>query len=230
MRSFLALCITFLSAAPLAAEDLTLRPQSCVRAATVQYDNCSIANIFKCTGQPAAFWIETLDSDNILTIETRNADHGSMTIAFVGQDISMKLTQTKAHPRDTIRIGSATDTVEGEMEIFGMKRPLSGRTSYGYAGETIVLAGETFGRIAFQGGIALPPPMPEMTGGGTFLYSDRLDLLIEEAVTIDAGTGLDGHNLSKLSLPGQAGFGDETPGYGCGELSKLDLGGEEVPA
>lgn len=229
MRLAFLLCLTLGAALPAAAEDLTSRPESCERTATAQYDNCSIANIFRCTG-PSAFWIETLDVDNILSIETRNADHGSQSIAFVGQDLSMRLAQSKAHPRDTILNGSAADTIVGEVEMFGMVRPISGETRYGHAGETTVLAAETFARISFVGTVVFPPPMPETAGGGTFLYSDRLDLLVEEAVRYDVGGVVDAYNLAHLALPGQDGFGDETPGYGCGELSRLSYPRTEAPA
>ena len=229
MRLALLLCLTVCTASQAAADDLTLRPGSCERTATAQYDNCSIANIFRCTGQ-SAFWIETLDVDNILSIETRNADHGSQSIAFVGQDFSMRLVQSKAHPRDTILNGSAADTITGEFEMFGMVRPISGESRYGHAGETSVLAGETFARISFVGTVVFPPPVPETVGDGTFLYSDRLDLLIEETVRYDVGGVVDAYSLAHLALPGQAGFGDETPGYGCGELSLLSHTRTEAPA
>jgi hypothetical protein len=228
MRLILALSLAASHGAPANAQ--TVRPESCERIATAQLDNCSVANIFRCSGEVFTFWIETLDADNILTIETRNADHGSMSVIFVGQGVSMQVTQSKAHPRDTIRNGTAEDRVAGEFELFGMKRPIAGKTRYGHAGETTVLAGETFARIAFTGSVKLPPPMPEISGGGTLLYNDRLDLLVEEDVRYDAGSGADSYRLSHLSLPGQARFGDETPGYGCGELSGLPPKGAEVPA
>ncbi|MCU0829815.1 MAG: hypothetical protein MUE52_21165 [Tabrizicola sp.] len=230
MRLAILLCVTVCAAFPAEALDLSQRPESCERIATAQYDNCSIANIFRCPGEQAAFWIETLDADSILTIETRNADHGSQSIVFVGQDFSMRLVQSKAHPRDTILNGSAADTIVGELDMFGMVRPITGETRYSHAGETVVLAGETFARISFVGTVELPPPMPETVGDGTFLYSERLDLLVEEVVRADVGGVIDASQLAHLALTGQDGFGDETPGYGCGELSGLPLLETEAPA
>ncbi len=228
LASFLGLAI--LAAPQAVAQDLSLRPASCVRVATAQYDNCSIDNIFRCSDDGIAFWIESLDANDLLTIETRNSDHGSLSVDFVGQGVTMFLSQSKAHPRDTILNGTAEDTITGEFELFGMKRPIFGETKYGHAGETAVLAGVTFARIAFNGIVTLPQPMPAMTGGGTYLYSDALDLLIEEEVLFDGGAGVEPYRLAHLSLPDQAGFGDETPGYGCGELSQLSRRSTEAPA
>jgi hypothetical protein len=229
MRNVLILACLTATAQPATAQEATLRPESCARLATVQYDNCSITNIFRCGDGVAAFWIESLDADDILTVETRNADHGSETLDFVGQGVSIRMTQTKAHPRDTITNGTADDSITGEFQIFGMSRPIVGQTSYGYAGEETVLAGVTFARIAFNGSVTLPPPMPAMTGGGTYLYSEDLDLLIEESVNFDAETDGETFRLAHLSLAGQDGFGDETPGYGCGQLSQLRLNPAEIP-
>lgn len=230
MRKFLTLCVLMASAPHLvAAEGSAIRPESCVRLATAQYDNCSITNVFRCGDDAAPFWIESLDADNILTVETRNSDHGSQTLDFVGQGVTIRMAQTKAHPRDTITNGTAEDTVTGEFEIFGLSRPIFGQTTYGYAGETAEIAGVTFARIAFNGSISLPPPMPEMTGAGTYIYSDALDLMVEETVTFDADFG-ESYRLAHLSLSGQDGFGDETPGYGCGQLSLLRPSATGAPA
>lgn len=220
MRLAFSLGMAIFAAPQAVAEDLSLRPESCARLATVQYENCSVTNTFRCTDQSVAFWIETVDADNILTIETRNADHGTQSWNFVGQDVIMRFSQSKAHPRDTIRNGSAKDTIEGEVDLFGVVGPVTGETSYSHAGETMTLAGESFARIAFQGAIVAPWPISEIVGGGTFLYSDKLDLLIEEEVRVDHPVA-ETYRLSHLALAGQDGFGDETPGYGCGQLSRL---------
>jgi hypothetical protein len=219
MRLTLALCLAASFAVPVHAQ--TARPDSCERIATTQLDNCSVTNTFRCQGEAFSYWIENLDADAVLTIETRNANHGSMSVFYVGQDLSMEISQSKAHPRDTIQNGSAEDRIAGELEVFGMKRPISGQSQYGHAGETVVLAGETFARIVFTGAIQLPPPMPPLSGGGTLLYSDRLDLLIEEEVRYEAALESESYRLAHLALADQAGFGDETPGYGCGEMSFL---------
>jgi hypothetical protein len=228
MRKSVVVALLTIQASRAVADDLPLRPESCERAATVQYDNCSIVNIFRCsTG--AAFWIESLDSDNILTIETRNADHGSTSISYVGQGASMHISQSTAHPRDTIRNGAASDKIVGLFGLFGMSRPISGETNYSHSGETDVLAGETLARIDFAGSVSFPPPMSEIKGSGTILYSDRLDLLIEEKIRFEIGSTLESYSLVHLSLPGQKGFGDETPGYGCGELSLMSRTATEAP-
>jgi hypothetical protein len=219
MRLTLALTIAVGLAVPAHAQ--FARPETCERIATTQFDNCTVSNIFRCEAEAFTFWIETLDADGALTVETRNADHGSMAYYFASEDASIQLTTTKAHPRDTIRLGAAEDLIAGELAIFGMTRPVSGQTRYGYAGETTELAGETLARIAFEGSIVLPPPMPDLSGGGSFLYSDRLDLLIEEEVRYEAALEGESYRLAHLALADQAGFGDETPGYGCGEMSFL---------
>jgi hypothetical protein len=141
----------------------------------------------------------------------------------------MRLSQTEAHPRDTILTGSGEDTIVGEFELFGMTQPISGETKYSYTGETEVLAGDTLARIAFVGSVTMPPPMEKIEGTGTLLYSDKLDFLIEEEVRFDFGAGPETHRLKQLALPGQSGFGDETPGYGCGELSLMSGANTEAP-
>jgi hypothetical protein len=221
MRLVLVLPMAICPALSATAEVLTVRPESCERLATAQFDNCSVANIFRCQGDEAAFWIETIDADNMMIAEARNVDHSTLSVAYLGQGASMRLSQSKAHPLDTIRDGSGKDIIEGEFRLFGMSRPVYGHTDYGHAGESTQLAGETFARIAFTGSVALPPPMPETKGDGTLLYSEKLDLLVEERVHYEVGGTVDAYNLSHLSLSGQARFGEEIPRFGCGELSFL---------
>jgi hypothetical protein len=221
MRKFVILACLVGPVTPVLAQTVPQRPESCERKATAQFDNCSTTNIFRCDGEAFQFWTETLDGDGILVIETRNAAHGSMQVYYVGQDTSMEIYQSEAHPRDTIRNGTAEDTIDGTFELFGMRRPVSGRNSYSHDGETVSLADESFARIAFVGSVTLPPPMQEISGRGTFLYSDRLDLLIEEEVRYDFDGIADAYKLARLSLPGQKGFGDETPNVGCGEMSQM---------
>lgn len=228
MRLTLAMMIGAALAVPAHAQ--FARPESCERIATTQFDNCTVSNIFRCEAEAFTFWIETLDAHGALTIETRNADHGSMAFYFPSDGAAIEVTTTKAHPRDTIRLGAAEDLIAGELAIFGMTRPVSGQTRYGYAGETAELAGETLARIVFEGSIVMPPPMPKLSGGGSFLYSDRLDLLIEEEVRYDGEMSGNSYRLAHLSLPGQARFGDETPGFGCGEMSRLAPLDTQVPA
>lgn len=226
----LTLALTFAAGLAMPAHAQFARPESCVRVATTQFDNCTVSNIFRCQAEAFTFWIETLEADGAVTVETRNADHGSMAYYFASVDASIQVTTTKAHPRDTIRLGAAEDHIAGQLTIFGMTRPVSGHTDYGYSGETTELAGETLARIAFNGSIVLPPPMPDLSGGGSFLYSDRLDLLIEEEVRYDGEMVGESYRLKHLSLPGQARFGDETPSYGCGEMSRMTPLDAQVPA
>ncbi|MDZ4088294.1 MAG: hypothetical protein U1E69_16015 [Tabrizicola sp.] len=227
MRLAFLPCLTVCSASLAAADGSALRPESCSRLATAQYDDCSVANVFRCADGAPAFWIESRDAYG-LTVETRNLNHGSVMWDLVGQGMVVRLDQSKAHPRDTIQNGRAEDRIVGELELFGRTQPISGETSYGYFGETTVLAGETFARITFSGVIRMPPPVPDIDGGGLFLYSDRLDLLLEEEVRVDLETGSSVYRLTRLALSGQAGFGDETPRDGCGEISGLSLPGSEV--
>jgi hypothetical protein len=187
-------------------------------------------NVFRCTGEPFAFWLETIDADAAQVIEMRNAAHGSMYIEYVGMNSSVQTWQSQAHPRDTIRTGSGADEILGTIEIFGMKRPISGKAAYSYSSEMTVLADEEFARIDFVGSVFLPPPMGEMRGSGTFLYSDRLDLLIEDETRLDYIGAPKNYRLARLSLPGQKGFGDETPGVGCGEMSQLSTRQTGAPA
>jgi hypothetical protein len=230
MRTFLILACLACLAPPALAQGLSQRPASCERVATAQYDNCSVVNHFRCTGESFAFWIETLDADAILMIELRNAAHGSMFVDYVGMGSSLTLSQTEAHPRDVIRTGSGSDQISGTFKLFGMSRPLSGNTSYGHAGETAEIAGEIFARISFAASVVFPPPVGDMGGSGTFLYSDRLDLLLEEEQRFDFSGAPADYRLARLSLPGQTGFGDETPDIGCGEMSLVPLHAPQVPA
>lgn len=221
MRLALVLPIAICPALDAAADDRTHRPEGCERVLTAQFDNCTVSNTFRCQNEAAAFWIETIDGDNLMAVEARNADHGTLSVDYVGQGLSMQISQSKAHPRDTVRNGSGADTILGTMNFFGMSRPLSGTTSYGHVGETRDLAGQTFARIAFYGSAVFPPPMPEAKGDGTLLYSAKIDVLIEERVHYDLGGKIEANNLVHLALPGQSGFGEEVPRHGCGELSFL---------
>jgi hypothetical protein len=230
MRSVLILASIVSPAFPLAAEVAPQRPKSCERIATAQYDNCSVTNLFRCTGEGFAFWVETVDAEFAMMVETRDATHSSLHIDYVGLDTSLSLTSSSPHPRDIVRDGSGADSITGSIEMFGLTRPVFGKTRYDHSGKKTLLAEQSFARIDYDGAVSFPPPMGDVQGSGSFLYNDALDLLIEEETRFDLGAGAESYRLARLSLPGQKGFADETPGVGCGEMSHMTLPGLQVPA
>ncbi len=230
MRVALALCLLTGSALPVAAQGLLTRPESCKRIVTAQYDDCTVTNTFRCAEVEEPFWIESVDDDGLLTIETRNADHGSVRLEYLAEGVSMRVVQSKAHPRDIVVAGSGQDTIVGQFTVFGMTRPVTGKTSYAFAGEKADHPGTPFVRITFVGEVVMPYPMPAFVGSGSMLYSDALDVLIAEETRFDEGLVEKPINLTQLALSGDAGFGDEFPKYGCGELSRLALPDGKDPA
>ncbi len=230
VRTAIALCLLAGTAPPAASDEAFTRPESCERIATAQYDDCSVTNTFRCQDADQPFWVESIDADNFLMIETRNADHGTIKFDYVAEGLSMSLVQSKAHPRDVIRAGTGQDTIVGELTVFGMTRTISGATSYAHAGETVDHSGMVFARINFRQKVTMPYPVPSFEGSGSMLYNAVLDLLVAEDTRFDEGLPSEPVGLSRLSLPGHAGFGEENPQFGCGEYSWNTAISPEDPA
>jgi hypothetical protein len=220
MRLLFALCL-ITAAGPVCGQDALKRPQSCQLVATSQYDDCSVTNAYRCDpAEPVAFWLEEIDSDGLLSIETRAADHGTTGLIFEGEGEVMRMTTVTEHPSRALITGQRLEEATGTLTMFGMKQSFAGSASYVYAGEMAEMAGTRFHRMDFGGSITFPDPVGSITIKGTYLFQEQLDLLIEETYEMtDAGSPVERVRLRSVTLDGQPGFGSTQPGYGCGELS-----------
>lgn len=230
-------CHVFLST-PVLAEVPLQRPDSCVRVATAQYSDCDVYNHFKCTGtSPVVYRVESVDESGVLTIETYDANHGAIGLSDSSGEMASSITTQTEHPRLALETGLRNERFEGTINGFGATLTLQGQSTYRYTGERLKLTGETFHRMPFDAevlseGTAFGEDMGfSMTVEGSMLFTDKLDLWLEEASRSKFDQDAEEvSNLRLLSLPGQDGFGDEAPMFGCSGISHLKLWTPEVPA
>jgi len=206
-----------------AAADLFVRPASCVRIATSQYDICEVWNLFRCTGaglQP--YRAEDVDEEGVLAVATLDADYNLVEGVDQGVDSSVTMTVEGSTFAEVIATEKGSNEMVGELRLLGMRRPIYGAGTTVYEGETVEWAGVVFHRIKADAYIDMPPPMGRMTGGGSVFYNADLDLAVDEIVWTQ-GMGNDTRKqLKALALPGQLGFGAEMPSFGCQHVSGLD--------
>lgn len=238
MRSGVILACLSCLAPPALAQDLLQRPESCERTATAQYSGCEVSNYFSCADtNPAAYRVESIDEEGVTTVESYDENFGAVGLADSSGELKASFDTQTTHPRFALEAGRRDEQFEASMDVLGATMTLRGASTYRFTGETVLLAGETFHRIPFDGeivtsGTVFGTPMDfTMTAEGSMIFNDRLNLWLEEV----SRTRIDGEpeevsRLRRLSLPGQEGFGIEAPHYDCGGISFLPASALGVPA
>ncbi|NJS38455.1 MAG: hypothetical protein HC783_04915 [Rhodobacteraceae bacterium] len=213
--------------------DVFVRPETCKLIATVQTDICEVDNLYSCPSTNGVIGRgESFDSTGLTSVSINDPTTGLSSLDDVWGDGSSRLQMSGDKDGDIVRKGFGSSSAVGEAKMFGLWRPVSGTETAEYSGETVELAGKTFLRIEVIVIAHLPYPIPSFTGREVRAYNEELDLTVTLEVTHDSNI-LSGSNsrLAQLSLPGQPGFGDEQPRYGCMTLGAVSRASDrEVPA
>lgn len=221
MRKFLILACLTTPAAPALAEDVFQRPADCQLMATTQRDTCEVENIYSCgAAESPIIRTESFDALGLYAVSIDDAENKSYSTDFVGEDGSFWLEYSGDEPSEVLRKGLGVSTATGEFQAFGLRRPFAASSSSAYEGQSMNLAGKSFHRIENKLSMQLPYPMPEIRGTEILAFSEEMQLGLSVEITYESDAPLvQGSKLVELSLPGQAGFGEEYPRFGCSNLS-----------
>jgi hypothetical protein len=219
---------TMLFAAHAAAQgDILARPASCAALATVQLNDCTVVNVFRCDEPKSSFFrYEGYDPDGIELINHMNLSYGMMMASDPMGDFVM--TRTKdliAEPTlsEVFSNGTTPFSYIGDVSLFGLKRPMATEGTYIAVEDEAVVSGHTFRQIRSELVMQLPPPAGNVSGWYTIYVSDSLGLVFEGEGELEIGgtSELLPSSPASVALPGEPGFGTTVPVSGCGELSEI---------
>lgn len=223
MRKFVILACLVVPAASALAEDAFVRPEGCERLATIQYDNCEVDNRFRCEGTGGeSYRTESHDSFGLYYVWTSSGDDNGYGVYSNGDTYAYSF---RGHDfEDALKTGRAVEQFDGTMTVFGMRRPFSGETVYTFDGEVTELSGLVFQMIMTDDRTIYPHPIEEEVSKSVLLWNEEADILVTAETAEESSTDAPFvTRMTQLSLPGQVGFGDEVPRYGCGVTSQLAL-------
>lgn len=217
MKTAFALCLIAGAALPAGAEDSLQRPKGCVLVATVQDDHCAATNYFKCTGAgPVTYRKEVHYGGGQVEIHSYDANYGGLEIVSPAGGAHYTIRSSGDHPRAVIAAKKV-----GKIEHATISRGSKTQTAemvlnYTYSGKTRELGGVTFQRLEYATTIAFPASGSVLQTSGNNLYSEKLDLLVNELEVSDGQGGPSRKiKLKSLALDGQKGFGATKPKFGC---------------
>ena len=226
MRKFVILGCLAALASPAVAEGFAPRPESCKLIATMQKSDCEVENTYKCPADGRAFYrVEYFEDVGLTQIGQMTANFATESSVDERGD-GMYFDQSDAlHPKEMIRLGTSVQNLDGLISLFGLKQPINGTAKYTTRGETVELAGKAFETLDGEMSISVPNAGVVITGRTVIAYQRDIDLLLEIETSLDFGDHKTSHAV-EVALPGQTGFGDETPRHGCTGLSSLhEIGG-----
>jgi hypothetical protein len=223
LRNVVALILTGILASTACAGDIFVRPETCTLVATIQTDSCEVENDYTCPTENGPInRTESFDEAGLTSVSIEDLLIGQVTTSFVWDDGSFRLQYSGDKDIDIVRNGTGASSAVGEVKMFGLWRPISGSDTSTYSGETMELAGVSFHRIESMATLRLPYPVPEIIGREVRAYNEDLDLSVSiEREYLEGASSALNSKLAQLSLPGQPGFGDEFPRYGCDTLSEI---------
>ena len=229
-RVVLALGLIAGAAGSAAAEDVLKRPESCVLVATAQYDDCTVDNQFSCvTAEEHSYRTETFGASGLEMLWTENwesrtgelkdftdPDAGDMRFRFEGGDLE-----------EAIKTGWTRGSFEVDVEDVDGWFTLQADETYVHDAEIVELAGASFAKVKRSEVMHDEGTNWRYRTESVLLYNMALDLVVmEESRSEDSPVT----RLVSLALPGQPGFGSESPTHGCLETSGLTADTVEVPA
>lgn len=236
MRAALTLCLLtgslVGSAFPAAAEDVFQRPESCVRVATAQYDDCTVSNQFRCGAEGAVFGREeTYGPKGLLDVGTDFPDEQVLRFdsPIEGEDVVVRY--VGGDLEEALREGTTNGSSVIELEGWPPEDSMTSDEVYRYFGETVEVAGKRFHRIDVTVTVSLSVTGRLFQTKEVRLYDDESELLVTEKSETKSNSMPDSSlALVTLALPGQPGFASETPIHGCPPTSSRALPHLEVPA
>lgn len=223
MWKFVILAFDVAMGTPVAADGFPPRPQSCELVSTAQHSDCEVENRYKCaSGGTHSFRIEFFDTEGMTGISHETADYVPED-TFEADGSGLFVTSAEGlHPRDMLSAGTSTHKLEGYVSILGLQQPFLAVVQFTATGKTIVLAETTFDTIEGNVLVTMPNAGAEFSGRSIVAYQPELDLMIETETSFGFGAP-ETTFVKELALPGQPGFGDEFPKYGCINLSLHSL-------
>jgi hypothetical protein len=209
---------------PALSEDVSVRPESCERLATIQYDDCEVENLFRCARREGEYFrSEYADAYEIYSIQIEDPVSSTVDLHFLYQSGGTNLAYSGGTPADAIATGRSEQKITGFLSLFGMRRPISGESTYIYEGQTEEIGGLTYHLLISKDRAVLPPPMGEAQGSSVYLLNKEADLFIQKESNFSLLPGkVKTTRMVELSRPGQPGFTDEVARYGCGDISRLE--------
>jgi hypothetical protein len=220
MRKFLILAFFAAPVTSAFAEDVFVRPESCVHVATIQFDTCEVDRVFRCEViNSTLFWVERMEDHGLGSITIRNQNHAEHRLLEGGEE-RMTLSYSEApHPRDILEVGNGERVASGVRRSFGTALTMEYREKLRARGDTIAISGHEVAVIVGQVTLEMPLPLGVVKAAVVYGYLADADLLVELEYRVHPEER--SKVLRKLSLLGEEGFEDEHPRFGCGELARL---------
>jgi hypothetical protein len=229
MKTYGAALFAFIAGAASAVEadeSIAIRPSSCLALATVQLNDCSVLNVFRCgDGATAFFRYEGHDADGPDLVNHMNLSYGLMQAAEGTGDevyISRLKGGVAEAPLDQIfSDGSAPFSYQADLSIFGISKPISTQGVHRALPGQVRVSGHALKRIRADISMELPAPAGTIEGWYMIYVSDALGLVFEGEgeISIDGNTDDLPSSPASIALPEEAGFGTTIPDSGCGEIS-----------
>jgi hypothetical protein len=227
MGEFLILALILGIATPVAAEGFSGRPESCEPISTAQRSDCEVENRYRCVSEEGSFYrIEFFETGGMTEVAQETSDFLPVSLSDEAGDGIFFTKVEGLHPRDMIQSGRSMQRLEGYISVLGLKQPLSAEVTFKATGQTITLADKSFETLEGQIVVKMPNAGATFTGRSIFAYQADIDIMIETESWTSLGPDETTY-VREFALPGQPGFGDEVPRYGCGDLSQLELPDEE---
>ena len=204
------------------------RSELCVGLMTIQKRGCEVETIYRCPMDSGeVFRSETYTADGLDGIELTDMNYDPM--IFTDATGEFKATTQKpetwsTHPDDAVRTGKGEFHQVGQLEIFGITKPVRMDGTIVHNPVAFVLDGISFRHFEVSSQAQLPYPMPTIIGTSQVYYDPISGALFEGASEVELLS--DEENKiptvpAQIILPGQTGFGSPSPSFDCEQLSAL---------
>jgi hypothetical protein len=223
------------SASAHAQEDLRHRPASCSALATIQLNDCSVVNAFRCDdGVTPFFRYEGHDAFGLELINHMILSYGLIASSDGSDDFLILRAEggeAELPLSDVFAKGSAAFSYPGEIVILGLSKPITAMGRHRALDGDVVISGHRFRQIRADIKMQLPPPAGTASGWYMIYVSEPLGLVFEGEGKLVFGGASEvlPSSPASVALPGQPGFVATVPEAGCGEFSALS-GSNRRPA
>ena len=217
----LCLLIGVSTVAASAEDDLSVRPTSCQRVATVQKRDCTVENTFMCSVSSGDFVrIEQLNGygERSFRHVAPNFDALSFTTEGSGIQISFPDISRDGPSISRILDGELDSLVQtGIFNFSGITKPVTLVSTRKRIDQTETISGIVFEMYSLEAQLVLPRPALPINGWSLVYHNRDLNL----TVLVEGGSDLAGEEEITGSMPveiflrGDAGFGSDEPTFDC---------------
>lgn len=218
--------IAITATAVAAEENLSMRPQSCTALATVQLNDCSVINAFRCgEGELAFFRYEGHDVDGPDLVNHMNQSYGLIAAADGAGGavyISRIASEVAEAPLEQVFLnGTAPFSYAADLSLLGISKPVVTVGTLRAQSGAVTVSGHRLRRIRSDIEMTMPAPVGTLSGWYMIYVAKDLGLVFEGEGEVAFGG--DSEKLpsspASIALPGEVGFGTTIPTSGCGEFS-----------